>query len=72
MRFLLKKSGKSFGGNEKSRTFAPAKRETNLARHKRKSSLKDLHKQTSSTRSEYFLCGGTWVESNELSIDREG
>jgi len=36
---------KSFGGSEKSRTFAPANQEHLLTSEIRKSSLKDLHRQ---------------------------
>ncbi len=38
-------SWKSFGGSEKSRTFAPANQEHLLISKIRKSSLKDLHRQ---------------------------
>ena len=38
-------SWKSFGGSEKSRTFAPANQEHHLRSTKRESSLKDLHRQ---------------------------
>jgi hypothetical protein len=43
--FFYKKAVKSFGGSEKSRTFAPAKQESSPARRLGKSSLKDLHRQ---------------------------
>ena len=42
--FFYKKAVKSFGGSEKSRTFASAFAQKR-ARHLRKSSLKDLHRQ---------------------------
>ena len=46
------------------RTFAPAfENNASLKRKKRKSSLKDLHKQRSSTRSElHYLYSVVWVE----------
>ena len=51
------------------RTFAPAFENNASHEPKRKSSLKDLHKQRSSTRSElHYLFSVVWVERNEPSI----
>ena len=50
--FFIKKRTKMFGGSEKSRTFASAFASQQGAKIK-ESSLKDLHRQRSSTRSEY-------------------
>jgi hypothetical protein len=51
---MQKKLRKSFGGSENSRTFAPAFEDDTSGATKEKSSLKDLHRQRSSTRSDAF------------------
>ena len=49
-------------GSKKVRTFASAFENNASRKPKRKSSLKDLHKQRSSTRSElHCLYGAAWV-----------
>jgi len=57
----LKKVGKIFCLNEKSRTFASANEETISEAIKKKSSLKDLHRQWSSTRSGADVFRRHWV-----------
>ena len=49
--------------SKKVRTFASAFEQKQVHKPKRKSSLKDLHKQRSSTRSElHYLFSAVWVE----------
>ena len=61
---------KYFAVREKVRNFAPAFKEQRFLKHLRKSSLIDLHKQTSSTRSKSYIIynAQTWVKYEPLIL----